>query len=188
MVEESIAMALKTPLDSAAVAQLYDTHYDLIYRYCVRRLYYRDVAEDSVSEIFLTMVRQINQFRGTTLRDFRAWLYVIAANQANLYLRRSQSNDRMLDMLAERMRRDYDDSRQRRWTALYQALITLSEEQQHLITLRFFEGLSHNEIADLVGKRPSNIRVKIHRALAKLRPTLQRILNDTCVSEDSHEH
>jgi RNA polymerase sigma-70 factor (ECF subfamily) len=186
MVDESGSMALEIPLDSAAVAELYDTHYDLIYRYCVRRLYFREAAEDSVSEIFLTMVRRIGQFRGKTLRDFRAWLYVIAANQVNLHLRRSLRNGRMLDTLAERMRRSADDSRQMRWTALYQALLALNEDQQHLVTLRFFEGLSHTQIAELVGKRPGNIRVKIHRALATLRPTLRHMLNDTCVSEDSH--
>jgi len=186
MVDEPSSIALKTPLDSAAVAELYDAHYDSIYRYCMRRLYFRESAEDSVSEIFLTMVRRIGEFRGKTLRDFRAWLYVIAANQVNLHLRRRLRDDRMLDALAQRLRTSNEDGRQRRWTALYESLLTLSEDQQHLVTLRFFQGLPHAEIARLVGKRPGNTRVKIHRALAKLRPILQRLLDDKCVSEDSH--
>ena len=130
MVDKPGSMILKPPLDSAAVAELYDSHYDLIYRYCARRLYFRESAEDSVSEIFLTMVQRIGQFRGKTLRDFRAWLYVIAANQVNLHLRQKLRDDRMLEALAERMRRMDDDSRQRRWTALYRALLALSEDQQ----------------------------------------------------------
>ena len=84
MVHEPGSLVLKTPLDSAALGKLYDALYDPIWRYCLRRLYYRHVAEDAVSEIFLTMAQRIGEFRGKTLRDFRAWLYVIAANHASL--------------------------------------------------------------------------------------------------------
>ena len=186
MVDEPSSLVLKTPLDSAAVGELYDALYDSIYRYCLRRLYFRHVAEDSVSEIFLTMAQRLGEFRGKTLHDFRAWLYVIAANHVNQLIRRKVRDERMLDGLAEQMLRHEHGSRERRWAALYRGLLTLGEEQQHLISLRFFEGLSHDEIARLVGRRAGSIRVKIHRALKELRPTLQRILDDECEWEDSH--
>jgi RNA polymerase sigma factor (sigma-70 family) len=186
-VDEPSSLILKTPLDAAAVGELYDASYESIYRYCVRRLYFREPAEDAVSEIFLTVARRIGEFRGKTLRDFRAWLFVIAANHVSQLLRQKLRDQRMLDSLAEQARRHEPGSRERRWAALYQALLTLDEEQQHLISLRFFEGLPHDEIARLVGRRAGSIRVKIHRALAKLRPTLQRYLDEECVSEDSHE-
>jgi RNA polymerase sigma factor (sigma-70 family) len=64
-------------------------------------------------------------------------------------------------------------------------LLRLGEEQQHLVCLRFFPQLSHEEIAPLVGKRAGSVRVRIHRALNKLRPTLQRALDDQYVWEDS---
>jgi len=186
MVDELGSLALKIPLDLAAVGELYDAFYDAIYRYCLRRLYFRHVAEDAVSGIFLTMAQRIGEFRGRTLRDFRAWLYVIAANHVNQLLRRKLRNERMLDVLAEQTLQHQHGSRERRWAALYQALLTLGDEQQHLISLRFFQGLSHDEIARLVGSRAGTVRVKIHRALKGLRPTLQRILDDECVREDSH--
>ena len=186
MADEATSPVLKTPLDAGAVGELYDALYDPIHRYCLRRLYFRELAEDSVSEIFLAMARRIGEFRGRTLHDFRAWIFVIAANQVNQVLRRKLRNDRMLDAVAERMRRQEPDACQKRWAALYRSLLTLGEEQQHLISLRFFEGLSHDEIARLVGKRPGSIRVKIHRALKQLRPTLQHALDDQYVWEDSH--
>ena len=132
------------------------------------------------------MAQRLGEFRGKTLRDFRAWLYVIAANHVNQLIRRKVRDERMLDGLAEQMLRHEHGSRERRWAALYRGLLTLGEEQQHLISLRFFEGLSHDEIARLVGRRTGSIRVKIHRALKELRPTLQRILDDECVWEDSY--
>jgi RNA polymerase sigma-70 factor (ECF subfamily) len=186
MVDERSSLILKPPLDAEAVGELYDAFYDPIYRYCLRRLYYREQAEDSVSEIFLTMARRIGEFRGATMRDFRAWLYVIAANHVNQTLRRKLCEDRMLDNMAEQVSRHEPGSRERRWVALHRAILLLGEEEQHLISLRFFEGLPYDEIASLVGKRAGNIRVKVHRALKELRPTLQRYLDDDFVREDHH--
>ncbi|MCX5653397.1 MAG: sigma-70 family RNA polymerase sigma factor [Planctomycetota bacterium] len=179
-------LVLKTPLDLAAVGELYDAFYDTIYRYCLRRLYFRHVAEDAVSEIFLTMARRIGEFRGKRLRDFRAWLYVIAANHVNQLIRRKFRDKRLLDALAQQTLQRERGSRERRWAALYRALLALDEEQQHLISLRFFQGLSHDEIACIVGKRAGTVRVRIHRALKEIQPTLQRLLDDECVWEDGN--
>jgi RNA polymerase sigma-70 factor, ECF subfamily len=186
MGDELAPLLLTSPLDSAAVGALYDAFYDTIYRYSVRRLYFCHVAEDAVSEIFLTMAQRIGEFRGKSLRDFRAWLYVIAANRVNQLLRQKLRDQRLLDTLAEHSAQRNDGDRPRRWAALYRALLTLDDQQQHLITLRFFQGLSHDEIAQIVGKRAGAIRVAIHRALKELRPTLQHALDDECVWEDAN--
>jgi RNA polymerase sigma-70 factor, ECF subfamily len=185
MVDELESLILTPPLDSMAVGKLYDAFYDTIYRYCARRLYFHQVAEDAVSEVFLTMAQRISEFRGKSLRDFRAWLYVIAANHVNLRIRQKLRDQRLLDTLAEKTLRSEPDGHERRWAALFRSLLTLNEQQQHLISLRFFQGLSHEEIASIVGKRAGTVRVRIHRALKELRPTLQRLLDDECVWEDS---
>jgi RNA polymerase sigma-70 factor, ECF subfamily len=185
MVDELASLDLTTPLDPAAVGELFDAYYDPIYRYCLRRLYFRDIAEDATSEVFLTMARRIGEFRGKTMRDFRAWIYVIAANQVNQLIRQKLRDRRLLDTLAERMPHDEGEDRQRRWAALHRALLTLDQQEQHLICLRFFQQLSHEEIARIVGKRAGAVRVTIHRALKKLRPALERALDDQCVWEDN---
>jgi RNA polymerase sigma-70 factor (ECF subfamily) len=186
MVGEFNSLALTTPLDSAAVGELYDAFYDTIYRYCMRRLYFHHVAEDAVSEVFLIMAQHIDEFRGTKLRDFRAWLYVIAANHVNQLIRKQVRDKRLLDILAEQAIQREPGSPKQRWASLYQAVLTLDEEQQHLLALRFFQGLSYDEIAQIVGKRAGTVRVQIHRALKKLRPTLQRALDDECAWEDAN--
>jgi RNA polymerase sigma factor (sigma-70 family) len=188
MVDGTDGLVLKLPLDSAAVGRLYDTFYDAIHRYCLRRLYFGHLAEDAVSEIFLTMAQRHGQFHGRTLQDFQAWLYVIAANQVNQIIRQKIRSRRMLNALAEQAVEHKPGSREKRWAALYQALLTLNEEEQHLIGLRFFQGFSHDEIARLVGRRAGAVRVKIHRALKGLRPTLERILDDWCAWENSDGH
>ena len=44
-----------------------------------------------------------------------------------------------------------------------------SDEDRQIIELKFFDGLSHNEIAEVVGKSSGNVRVILHRALKKLK-------------------
>lgn len=188
MVGESESLILKTPLESAVVGELYDRFYDAIYRYCLRRLYFPQAAEDAVSGVFLAMAQRIGDFRGATLQDFRAWLYVIAGNHVSLLLRQELRNRRLLEQVAEHVRTQQKGSRQWRWAALYRSLLTLDDEQQHLIGLRFFEKLSHDEIAGIVGSRAGTVRVRIHRALQELRPTLQRELDDQCVLEMNDGH
>jgi RNA polymerase sigma-70 factor, ECF subfamily len=185
MVDELASLDLTAPPDAATVGRLFDAFYDPIYRYCLRRLYFRQIAEDAVSEVFLTMARRIGEFRGKGLQDFRAWIYVIAANRVNQVIRQQFRERRLLDALAERTPEGGLDGRERRWAALHQVLLTLDEQEQHLVCLRFFERLSHEEIGRMIGKRAGAVRVRIHRALKKLRPVLERTFDDQCAWEDS---
>jgi RNA polymerase sigma-70 factor (ECF subfamily) len=188
MVGEPDLPVLKTPLNSAAVGDLYDRFYEPIYRYCLRRLYFRHLAEDAVSGVFLTIAQRIRDFRGRNLRDFQAWLYVIAGNHVSQLLRQKLRDERLIEQIAEHAWTQETGSPPWRWAALYRSLLTLDEEQQHLIALRFFEKLSHDQIARIVGSRVGTVRVRIHRALMELRPTLQRELDDACTLEMNDGH
>lgn len=183
MADESDLRILKTPLDRAAAGELYDCLYDPIFRYCMRRLYFREAAEDAVSGIFLTMAQRVREFRGRTLRDFRGWLYVIAGNHVSQLIRQRLRDKRLLEQVAQDRRMQDRQSPQWRWAALYRALLALDDQQQHLVGLRFFQKLSHDEIAGIVGASPGAVRVRIHRALKELRPTLQRELDDASALE-----
>ena len=184
MPDEEDDSILRVPLDSQTVARLYDRFYEAIFRYCLRRLFDRESAEDAVSSTFLSMAKRIREFRGRTLQSFRAWLYVIAANQVSQSIRQKIHHERMLKELTEQIRQQQQGNRSELgWPALYQAILSLDEGQQHLIALRFFQRLSHAEIAQMVGCREGTIRVRIHRALQQLRPSLQMALDDEHVRE-----
>ena len=49
------------------------------------------------------MAKRIGEFRGRRLQDFRAWIYVIAANQVNQVIRQKLRDRKLLDALAERI-------------------------------------------------------------------------------------
>ena len=55
------------------------------------------------------------------------------------------------------------------WPAVYQALLELDERERTIVTLRFFGGCSHEEIADVVHATPGAVRTALSRTLSRLR-------------------
>ena len=57
----------------------------------------------------------------------------------------------------------------RQFAQLHDALSQLSERYQTVLTLRYFEGMSYDEVADVLGKRIGTVKSLIHRGLERLR-------------------
>ena len=58
--------------------------------------------------------------------------------------------------------------KQRRYAMVHQALARVPEPYQTVLTLRYFEGLGHEEIAEVLGKRLGTVKSLVHRGLARL--------------------
>ena len=86
----------------SAFVRLYRSHYEEVFRYCVHRLFERTAAEDVTSDVFLKVVENIHSFRGNE-RQFRNWLYRIATNAVNNYLRRTARRNRLLKVTREQV-------------------------------------------------------------------------------------
>ena len=158
-------------LDPGALAELYDRHFDGIYRYLFTRLRHQADAEDFTEQVFLKMVDSIQRYRPRGVA-FSSWLYRIAHN---LLVDRYRRAGREAVELTERVRdaRPQADpatlaqnSEDRRH--LVAALRRLTPEQQRVITMRFIDNLSVDEIARLMRRRPGAIHSMQHRALASL--------------------
>ena len=66
-------------LDPGALAELYDRHFDGIYRYLFTRVRHQADAEDLTEQVFLKMVDSIQRYRPQGVA-FSSWLYRIAHN------------------------------------------------------------------------------------------------------------
>jgi RNA polymerase sigma-70 factor (ECF subfamily) len=163
---------------AAALGRLYELYYDRIFRFCVHRLFNRALAEDVTSSVFLTVARTMRRFDGRTERDFRAWVYTIAANQANAHIRKAARRRRLLETAAREGPGGQDAAGWSclDWPTLYEAIRDLKPEHQTILTLRFFEDMGYDEIAAIVRARPGTVRVTLHRVLHRLRQTLQEDL------------
>lgn len=158
-----------------ALGELYDIYYKRIFKFCVHRLFNREVAEDITGTVFLQVAKKIGTFKGETENEFRNWLYTIAINNANNYIRKSLRRKKLLKEAALsmlEMKKSSTDLTQMGWPRVYRTLMELTHEEQTIVTLRFFEKLEFEQMAKITGIKETTLRVKLHRSLNKLRTNL----------------
>lgn len=168
--------------DPDAFAQLYLSYYDVVFHYCIRRLFHRHCAEDVTSTVFLKVMHNLSSFDGKTT-DFRYWLLRIATNAVNDHLRDAKRRADVTQRIVRNTRAESvfvipsDDELLEKKALLKQALLSLKPKYQTVITLRFFENMKLTEIAACLGKDPSTVRTRLSRATAKLRKKLNAAMN-----------
>lgn len=164
--------------NAEALGKLYELYYEQVFRFCVHRLFSRSAAEDVTSTVFLHIARQFRRFAGRTQADFRNWLYAVAANQTNAYIRKTSRRKRLLAEAAASIRTDSSNEPDRLdWPSLYAAILKLKPNQQTVVTLRFFENMEFEQISRILNRKETTVRVTLHRALKNLRDHLQNVLD-----------
>jgi len=170
--EQNDNLVIRARTDSEALGRLYDRYYQRIYRFCLYRLFHRETAEDVTSLTFVTVAREIHGFNGKTEADFCNWLYGIAANCANSYIRKAVRRKKLFLKLPVQVAQKTNCSNQFDWPRLYQAISGLKPKHQTIVTLRFFENMDFNQIGKITNTRPGTVRVTLYRILQKLRADL----------------
>ena len=160
--------------DQEAFAQLYEEHFDRIYRYLVLRIEDKMEAEDMTQQVFLKALRSISSFKWKGI-SFSAWLFRIAHNQMVDYLRKktrratvpldeSQASSDSNPQLVAEHRLDVEQ--------LVSATKRLTEAQREVISLRFAGELSIAQVAKVMGKSEGAVKALQHSAIAALRKAL----------------
>jgi RNA polymerase sigma-70 factor (ECF subfamily) len=172
-------LVVRARTEAEALGQLYDLYYDRILRFSLCRVFNRQTAEDITSLVFLAVARRIPDFKGRTQVEFRSWLYRIAANHTNSYIRKTSRHKRLLDEAARSMRikvaGETDETPEPDWPMLHAAISKLKPKQQTIVTLRFFENMDFEEIGEIVNAQPGAVRVALSRGLKKLKSHLQTV-------------
>jgi RNA polymerase sigma-70 factor (ECF subfamily) len=167
--------------DGEAFATIYERYVDVVYRYVYYRVGSHHVAEDVTSETFVRALRRLDSFTWTG-RDIAAWFVTIARNLVVDHVKSSRyrlevTTGDILDgderapstetEVLERLR----DERQ------LAAMKDLKPDQQECLSLRFLQGLSLAETADVMGRSAGAVKQlqlravrSLHRALGGERP------------------
>ena len=151
-----------------------------------------DLVPDIAQETFIRAYRAIPQFRGESA--FYTWLYRIAVNTAKKELM-DRKRDPTVSESALATARDEEDETSRAETELIDgetpeavlaskqvaaavnaAVQALSEELRQAITLREIEGMSYEEIAELMGCPIGTVRSRIFRAREAIAQRLRPLL------------
>lgn len=171
--------------DEKALAALYDVLVSKVYGLVLRIVGQRQLAEEVTEDVFWQIWRQAPRFdveRGSP----RAWVMTMARSRALDALRRLKSVSTFESELVgeeESMEQNPIDLlvAVEQNTHLHQALGKIEALPRQLVSLAFFKGLSHEEIASHTGLPLGTVKSHIRRALLRLRELLPGLTSATMV-------
>lgn len=167
-------------LDAQAIGTAYDRFAPDVYRYVRYRLDDEHLAEDIASDVFVQLLEALQHGRGPQ-SNIKAWLLSTASHLVTDQLRRAYRRpttdlpEDLADPAAAPM--DEFDKRQRS-RDFRQAYARLTNEQQHVLALRFGEGYSLEETAGVLKKNINAVKALQFRALAALQRIMQEAPSD----------
>jgi RNA polymerase sigma-70 factor, ECF subfamily len=183
--EESMLIGLIERAQSNGDPEAFDGLYllfaDRIFRYLLSRLGRVETAEEIVSQVFLHLMEKIDRYQIAPKDNatiFPAWLYRLAHNKMIDVLRKMQRREHVgieqAEMVAEPKSLLDALEEQIDFEQLLRTLKLLNEQQRQVLLLRFVEGFSIAETAQILQKSEGAIKALQHRSLENLRRYLQQ--------------
>ncbi|MCE7982677.1 MAG: sigma-70 family RNA polymerase sigma factor [Caldilinea sp. CFX5] len=174
---EKVLLEGAASFDERALGELYDRYEARIYSYIYRRTGNESLAEDLTAQVFLKMLEAIRGDKGWH-SSFSGWLYRIAHNAViDYYRQRDRQQQVSLEDTLTTTASDHNPVVMAEASLDAQRLRTaigrLTEEQSEVITLRFLEGYSISEVAEMLDKTEGSIKALQYRAVTTLRQLLQ---------------
>ena len=161
----------------AAMRSLMRRHGDAVYRYCRGALRDAALADDVHQQIFIEAHRDLAKFAGRGA--LRTWLFAIARHRV---LDAVKAHRRARVHIDDRDAADAPDPNPPPWerldeARLYEALATCcSELGEHLrsaVLLRYQQGFTFEDMAEVCGEKPGTLQARVARALPKLRACIE---------------
>jgi RNA polymerase sigma-70 factor (ECF subfamily) len=167
--------------DRAAFAELYERFAPELFALCERILHSRDEAEDAVADIFWEVWRRRDRYdshRGAA----RTYLITLARSRSIDRLRSLAARPEMKDKspvdaastlaAAGKLPEDQAASAELR-VRVAEALAELTARQRAAMELAYYQGLSHQQIADRLAAPLGTVKTHIRQGLAKLRMAIR---------------
>ena len=151
--------------------EIYNDYKDSVFRVCFKYTKNQEEAEDLMQEAFIKIFKNLSKFKGDS--KLFTWIYRVATNVCIDYFR-AQKNKRTLsiedfhEVLQSNLSSEGDDAR----LTLEKILSNLDENTREIIFLYHFEGLSHQEIGEVMGVS----RVTVTKRLLKVQKEIQLLL------------
>ncbi|HWO07546.1 MAG TPA: RNA polymerase sigma factor [Candidatus Paceibacterota bacterium] len=163
----------------AAFLEAFNMYSDALFRHAAFRISNRERALDLTQDAYLKAWDYLQQ--GGEVREFKSFLYRILNNLIIDEYRRSKSSslDEMLEndtgamevRLSEGSVREAEETidESKLIDTIHSRIPLLPETYREVITLRYVDGFSPKEIAEMIGVSENVVSVRIHRGTQKLR-------------------
>ncbi|MCI0680230.1 sigma-70 family RNA polymerase sigma factor [bacterium] len=176
-----ILMRLSQEGDAEAFGKLYELYFSPIFRYIRFRVKNKEEADDLTQTVFLKVFRSLPRFQDQN-KPPHAYFFAVAKNTVIDYWRSKKpvhlkdAGDTFLEIPDSGSSPIEQAEKKEAGEALRRALMTLTEEQQEVVILKFINGMDNKEIAALLGKKEEAIRQLQCRAFKTLRSILKNVV------------
>ncbi|SMD34041.1 RNA polymerase sigma-70 factor, ECF subfamily [Reichenbachiella faecimaris] len=176
--DEEEAMIARAKTDLLFFEPIYNKYYEVIFRYIHRKTDDEDLAADLTSKVFMNAMHSLDkfEFRGV---PFGAWLYRIATNETNRHFRDNKRRllsleDQKVSLVMTCSELDEVDMEQKQ-RVLAELISELEDEEIRILELKFFETKNFKEIAFILDKKESAVKMKMYRSLDKLKRRYEKM-------------
>ena len=154
----------------------------MVFRYVNSQFNNEDDAMDITQEIFITAMEALKSFRGES--KFSTWLYSIMVNYCKNYKKKSgrlfatslfatkEAEEYEIQIPDHRVNPERDIVDSDTLAIVKEEIHRLPDDYRKVLVLRDLEGLSYNEVSDILGINLSNVKVRIYRGRELLKNRL----------------
>ncbi|MBL4604799.1 MAG: RNA polymerase sigma factor [Flavobacteriaceae bacterium] len=154
--------------DLDQLRHLFNRYHLRIYNFFQKMIRNQAVSEDLTQDVFAKVIRYKGSYKQG---NFASWIFTIARNIFSTYYQKQKKershviNDDTLDS-GEIL---VSESNEEELNYLQKALLKLSSSDRELIIMHRFQEIKYEQIAEIIGSSEGAVKVKVHRALKKLK-------------------
>ena len=175
---EIISRVLKG--EQQVFSQLVERYRSYVFTMALRMVESREDAEEVSQDIFVKAYRSLADFRGDS--KFSTWLYTIVRTSCITFLRKKKPDTTSIDSEKTFLQVENRESgfkanlieQKSRHAMVNEAIKMLSPDDAQVITLFYKGEQSLDEMGNILGLEPNTVKVKLHRARARLKEKMEK--------------
>lgn len=147
---------------------LFDRYHIRIFNFFNKMLHNKMVSEDLTQEVFIKVLKYRTSYKSG---NFTSWIYTIARNIFSSYYQKQKKERTNIieNDLVGTEENLITESNQEELEHLQRSLLKLNNVDRELIVMHRFQEINYGQIAEIIGSSEGAVKVKVHRALKKLK-------------------
>ena len=173
--------------EKAALEQLYDRYDKILFSFLYKMTEDRDLAEEALQEVFIKLWRGKGEY-DESKGKFTSWLFTMSRNSAIDLIRKQKKPSVPLDEIDDLVSPETAVEELAEWQEqkdqIQEAVSELSSEQQKMIQLFYFKGMTHETISTMCDIPLGTVKSRIRLALSKLKKTLHGVQERGAIDDE----
>jgi len=147
---------------------LFDRYHLRIFNFFNKMMHNKDVSEDLTQDVFYKVMKYRTSYKNG---NFTSWIYTIARNIFSSYYQKQkkESASTLDEKFIKSDEKLVTDTNEDEINHLQRALIKLNHTDRELIIMNRYQEIKYAEIAEIIGSSEGAVKVRVHRALKKLK-------------------